>query len=53
MTSSHTHGRGAPANPPNRFERLHYEADTTEGLTATELEAALELTPAPATQFFS
>ncbi|MFL5241362.1 MAG: PA0069 family radical SAM protein [Gemmataceae bacterium] len=35
------HGRGAAANPPNRFDRLHYEPDP---------EAADE-GPGPATQF--
>jgi DNA repair photolyase len=37
------HGRGAAANPPNRFERLHYQRDfeTSDGDD-----------PAPATQFF-
>jgi DNA repair photolyase len=36
------HGRGASANPPNRFERAWYEADP---------EAAAEDVPAPTTQF--
>jgi DNA repair photolyase len=37
------HGRGAAGNPPNRFERLHYEPDPD----ADPADA-----PAPATQFF-
>src|SRR5437868_4870729 len=37
------HGRGASHNPPNRFERLHYEPD---------VEAAAEADrPGPKTQF--
>jgi DNA repair photolyase len=37
------HGRGAGDNPPNRFERLHYEPDP---------DAGPDDAPAPATQFF-
>jgi DNA repair photolyase len=37
------HGRGASANPPNRFELLRYEPDPDEPPDAG---------PAPATQFF-
>jgi DNA repair photolyase len=37
------HGRGASTNPPNRFERLVYEADA---------DGADPEGPAPATQFF-
>jgi DNA repair photolyase len=36
------HGRGAAGNPPNRFELLQYERDP---------DAAIDETPAPATQF--
>src|SRR5580704_961983 len=36
-------GRGAADNPPNRFERLHYEPDE---------DGAPDERPAPATQFF-
>ncbi|MCI0456367.1 MAG: PA0069 family radical SAM protein [Gemmataceae bacterium] len=36
------HGRGTADNPPNRFERLHYEPDPD----------ATEDNPAPATQFY-
>lgn len=47
-------GRGTAINPPNRFDRLHYEEEPpAEGLTAAELAAALELTPAPTTRFFT
>jgi DNA repair photolyase len=36
------HGRGAADNPPNRFERIHYEPEPGE---------TLEEQPAPTTQF--
>jgi DNA repair photolyase len=36
-------GRGAADNPPNRFERLHYEPDP---------DGPRDETPAPTTQFF-
>jgi DNA repair photolyase len=37
------HGRGASDNPPNRFEKIHYERDH---------DAPEEEQPAPTTQFF-
>src|SRR5262245_8306331 len=37
------HGRGAADNPPNRFERLHYEPDP---------DAAADDNPAPTTEFY-
>jgi DNA repair photolyase len=40
--SSHIHGRGASANPANRFELIQYEPDPEAGPDGT----------APATQFF-
>src|SRR6516225_12207998 len=45
MQASHDslHGRGAADNPPNRFEKIHYEPDAGE----TDSER-----PAPATEFF-
>src|SRR4051812_38370444 len=43
MLEQLVHGRGATANPTNRFERLHYEADP---------ETPPEEAPASATQFF-
>jgi hypothetical protein len=43
MTSETAHGRGAASNPPNRFERLHYEPDP-DGDPADA--------PGPATQLF-
>lgn len=46
-------GRGAGDNPPNRFERLHYEAAPGEGLTAAEFEAEYGDAPPVDTQFFT
>ena len=47
-------GRGAGDNPPNRFERLHYEAaPLQDGLTAEQYEDEFGDAPAPATQFFT
>ena len=40
-------GRGAAENPPNRFERLHYEPDPDLAEPGGEV-----LAPAPETQFF-
>jgi DNA repair photolyase len=51
MDAQKLRGRGTAANPPNRFERLWYEAPAPgdiAGLTAEEIEEA----PAPQTQFF-
>jgi DNA repair photolyase len=43
VSSEPIHGRGAAENPPNRFERLVYEADP---------DAGMDERPSPTTQFF-